>query len=63
MSTFVRAYTAKIFPHKAYRMCSEEWASAHRVKWGQLIPPRKMDEKIKSENMQKTAVFYVYVIF
>jgi len=22
-----------------------------------------MDEKFKSENMQKTAVFYVYVIF
>ena len=25
--------------------------------------PGKMDEKLKSENMQKRAVFYVYVIF
>jgi len=25
--------------------------------------PRKMDEKLKSENMQKRAVFYVYLIF
>jgi len=39
------------------------WASAHRGKWGLLIPPGKMDEKLKSENMQKRAVFYVYVIF
>jgi len=23
----------------------------------------KMDEKLKSENMQKRAVFYVYIIF
>ena len=39
------------------------WASAHGVKWGQLTPPGKMDEKLKSEYMQKRAVFYVYVIF
>ena len=34
------------------------WASAHRGKWGQLSSdtPGKMDEKIKSENMQKRAV-------
>jgi len=25
--------------------------------------PGKMDEKLKSDNMQKRAVFYVYVIF
>ena len=25
--------------------------------------PGKMDEKLKSENMQQKAVFYVYVIF
>jgi len=25
--------------------------------------PGKMDEKLKCENMQKRAVFYVYVIF
>jgi len=25
--------------------------------------PGKMDEKLKSENMQKKAVFFVYVIF
>jgi len=28
------------------------WASAHSGKWGQLTP-LKMDEKLKSENMQK----------
>jgi len=38
------------------------WASAHRGEWCQLTPG-KMDEKLKSENMQKRAVFYVYVIF
>ena len=38
------------------------WASAHRGKWGQLTP-WKMDEKLKSENMQKRAVFCVYIIF
>jgi len=38
------------------------WASAHRGKWGQLTP-WKMYEKLKSENMQKRAVFYIYVIF
>ena len=40
----------------------EYWASAHRGKLGQLTPG-KMDENLKSENMQKRAVFYVYVIF
>ena len=39
------------------------WASAHMGKWGQLTPLGKMDEKLKSENVQKIAVFYVYVIF
>ena len=29
------------------------WASAHRGKWGQLNPYGKMDEKLKSEDMQK----------
>ena len=32
---------------------------ANGVSW----PPWKMDEKLKSENSQKRAVFYVYVIF
>jgi len=32
-------------------------------KWGQLTPLEKMDEKLKSENVQQRAVFYVYVIF
>jgi len=36
-------------------MTSQSWASAD--------PLEKMDEKLKSENMQKRAVFYVYVIF
>jgi len=40
----------------------KSWASAHRGNWGQLTPG-KMGEKLKSENMQKRAVFYVYVIF
>jgi len=35
----------------------------NRGKWGQLPPPGKMDEKLKSEHMQKRAVFYVDVIF
>jgi len=30
---------------------------------GSADPAWKMDEKLKSENMQKGAVFYVYVIF
>jgi len=30
---------------------------------GSADPHGKMDEKLKSENVQKTAVFYVYVIF
>jgi len=38
-------------------------ASAHRGKWGQLSPLEKIDENLKSENMQKRAVVYVYVIF
>jgi len=38
------------------------WAPAHRGKWGHLTPS-KTDEKLNSENMQKRAVFYVYVIF
>ena len=42
---------------------TRSWASAHRGKWGQLTPaPGKMDEKLKSENMQKRAAFYVYII-
>jgi len=42
--------------------CIKPWVSAHRGKLGQLTP-WKMDEKLKSENMQNRAVFYVYVIF
>ena len=38
------------------------WAPAHRGKWGQLTPPWKMDEKLKSENIQKGTVFYVCYI-
>ena len=30
---------------------------------GPADPPVKMDEKLKSEKMQKRAVFYVYYIF
>jgi len=32
-------------------------------KWGQMTPPGKMDEKLKSENTQKRAAFYIYDIF
>ena len=38
------------------------WASAHKGKWGQMTP-LKNGWKWKSENMQKRAAFYVYVIF
>jgi len=38
----------------------QPWASAHGGKWGQLTP-WKMDEKLKSENRQKRAVFYRYI--
>jgi len=30
---------------------------------GSADPPGKMDEKLKTKNMQKRAVLYVYVIF
>jgi len=30
---------------------------------GSADPPGKINEKLNSENMQKRAVFYVYVIF
>jgi len=40
---------------------AKSWASAHRGKWGQLTP-WKMDEKLKSENMQKEQ-FSMLVIF
>ena len=30
---------------------------------GSADPAEKMDEKLKSENMQKEQLFYVYVIF
>jgi len=32
-------------------------------KWGQLIPPRKMDEKLKSENMQKKQQFSIFMLY
>jgi len=41
---------------------SKPWASAHRDKWGQLTPPWKMDEKLKSENRQKEQ-FSVFVLY
>jgi len=37
-------------------------SSTHRGKWGQLTP-WKMCEKLKIDDMQTRAVFYVYVIF
>jgi len=37
--------------------CLQSWASARRGKWGQLTAPGKMDEKLKSENMQKKSSF------
>jgi len=43
-------------------MCSYPWASAHRGKWGQLTPPGKIDEKLKSENMQKQQ-FYMFMLY
>ena len=38
-------------------VCFPQWASAHRSKWGQPTPPGKIDEKLKSENMQKKSSF------
>jgi len=38
-------------------------ASAHRGKWGQLTPCGKIDEKLKSENVQKRAVFMFMLYF
>jgi len=35
-------------------------ASTHRGKWGQLTTLEKMDEKLKSENMQKKSSFLCY---
>jgi len=52
-----------LLPRLACNNKYSAWASIHRGKWGQLTPPGKMDEKLRSENMQKTAVLYVYVIF
>ena len=42
--------------------CICAWASAHRGKWSQLTPTLKMDEKLKSENMQKEqfSMFMLY---
>ena len=50
--------SASYFPVHT-RICT--WASAHRDKLGQLTP-WKMDEKLKSENMQKEqfSVFMLY---
>jgi len=44
------------------RMPAVTWASAHRGKWGQLTP-WKMDEKFKSENMQKKEQFSMFVLY
>jgi len=38
------------------------WASAHRGKWGRLTP-WKMDEKLKSENMQKREQFSMFMLY
>ena len=56
-----KTYCRKIMGVGDGELCP--WASTHRGKWGQLTPLDNGYEKLKSENMQKTAVFYVYVIF
>jgi len=38
------------------------WASAHRDKLGQLTPPGKMDENLKSENMHK-GQFSIFMLY
>ena len=35
----------------------------HTGQMGSADPPGKMDEKLRSENMQKRAVFYVVLYF
>ena len=42
-----------------YRQTNEPRASAHRGKWGRLTP-WKNGRKLKSENMQKRAVFWIF---
>jgi len=46
-----------------HRCTVQPWASSTlRGKWGQLTPPGKMDEKLKSENMEKEqfSMFMLY---
>ena len=60
---FPAAVTTKL-QSAATQLNEHPWASAHKGKWGQLTPPwKKWMKNKKSENMQKRAVFYVYVIF
>jgi len=55
-----RRHCRRLF-HAAVAACIHSWASAHRGKRGQLTP-WKMDNKLKSENMQKEqfSMFLVY---
>jgi len=48
-SSFIIATGAKPSPFSLQTIT----ASAHRGKWGQVTPCGKMDEKLKSENVQK----------
>ena len=44
-------------------LCALHHGRPHIGANGSADPPGKMDEKLKSENIQKRAVIYVYVIF
>ena len=59
MPTWIRCVSTRCLSQMNRATLS--WAFAHRGKWGQLTP-WKMDEKLKSEYMQKGAVFYVCYI-
>jgi len=51
--------TISLYPQAGYCQHERPHIGAIGVSW----PPGKMDEKLKSENMQKRTAFYVYVIF
>jgi len=50
----VRRLTYGYLPNRTAAPPLDPWAFAHRGKWGQLTP-LKMDEKLKSENTQKSS--------
>ena len=54
--TFKATFNMRFFLQRLSHWPLYARASAHRGKWGQLTP-RKIDKKLKSENMQKKSSF------